>query len=261
MDTQLTHTISGAMTFMNSVDKRTQRLLQTTHANNEILKDIDQALKKLRKTLTSLSQSLKQDGFKKSILTELSTERASLFNYISTVLLATINCLQKLEAEIKRATGSKSLFSKKSKTPGAIDDDIAIYETRIEHLNLALSVALNIIDCDSLTSNRKLHIHEVKTHIGTLADVVAQLQTSNLNLSISTPDKMETPRSSTPYLTDFNGICSNATELAQAAIAKTNEDAVKVHSGFVPMSPLVEVLTKNTLQPCPTIESVFELER
>lgn len=250
------------MTFVGLVDKRILNLLQTTYTNNKILIGLRNELISLRKTLTALSAVLKKDGFNKSILTELNTNNATLFNYTSTVLLATINGLQKLDAAVKKATGgSKSLFSKKLKVVAVIDDDLAIFQTRIEHLDLALSVAMNIIECDIITSNSKLHIHDVRTHTQTLAAKVAELRTTTVNLEITAPDTTNGSKVGSPYLTDFNGISSNATELAQSAITKMEADAVKVHSGFVPMSPLIEVMTRDTLHPCPTIESVFELEK
>ena len=53
---------------------------------------------------------------------------------------------------------------------------------------------------------------------------------------------------------------SNATELASLCVEKTDKKMTEVHSGFVPMASLTEVLTRNTLVRSCTIESCLEMD-
>lgn len=282
MDLQIINTAAGTLTYLATVDKRFLDLLKKPEqSGNAILTNIHHALKKLRATLVSLSTAMRKPEFNKSLLKDIKTLNATLFQYITTVLLATINGLRKLESQVKKSTGGgkKFSFGKKPKAAVVIDDDIAIFEDRVRHYDLSLQVAINIIDwyvvewtdinplrhanlpfSDIAALAAKVHVHGFKLAVHKLSETIADLQTVNLNVSITEPPKID-GKVETIFLTNFNGITSNATELAKVAAKRTDDEMTKIHNGFVPMSPLIEVASRYTLQPCPTIVSVMELEK
>jgi hypothetical protein len=67
-------------------------------------------------------------------------------------------------------------------------------------------------------------------------------------------------KSSTPP-ENFANICSNAAQLIQIECWRAEEQTTKSHSGFVPLPPLVEVKTNNTLAPSITSNSDFGFDR
>ncbi len=89
-----------------------------------------------------------------------------------------------------------------------------------------------------------------------LADATAHLQTSRDSL-IATSEMQET----TSTAPDYSDICLRAMDFATAVAKRADKEMTKQHSGFEPMSPLVEVLSNNMLLPSVTIASVVDLAR
>jgi hypothetical protein len=96
----------------------------------------------------------------------------------------------------------------------------------------------------------------VRLHIHALADATAHLQTSRDSLIA-----MSTMQEATSTAPNFSDICLRATEFTIAVTKRADTEMTKQHSGFEPMSPLVEVLSNNTLLPSVTLASKTDLER
>jgi hypothetical protein len=109
------------------------------------------------------------------------------------------------------------------------------------------------------THIKKPHLHDVRLHIRALADAAARLQTSRDSL-VATSTTMQGIVSASAAI-DYSDICLRATDFTTAVVKRADIEMTKQHSGFEPMSPLVEVLSNNTLLPSVTIASAVDLER
>lgn len=107
----------------------------------------------------------------------------------------------------------------------------------------------------TITHITKPHLRDVRLHIQALADATAHLQTSRDSLIATST--MQEAASTAP---DYSDICLRATDFTIAVTKQADIEMTRRHSGFEPMSPLVEVLSNNTLLPSVTIASVVDLE-
>ena len=111
-----------------------------------------------------------------------------------------------------------------------------------------------LTNSQTITHIAKPHLRDVRLHIQALADATAHLQTSRDSLiAASKMQEVTVP--------DYSDLCIRATDFTIAVTKQADTEMTRRHSGFEPMSPLVEVLSNNTLLPSVTIASVVDLEK
>lgn len=152
MDQQIIHTIVAVNNYLAAVDRRLISLLKLADGQQQILKDLRDAAAGYKKTLVALTTTIRKPAFRTSFLTDIKTDNATVFAYITAVLLASINGIQKLELQLKKSkTTSGGLFSKKTRSV-TVDDELGIYVERMLHYDQSLSVAVHILEWYVATS-------------------------------------------------------------------------------------------------------------
>lgn len=89
-------------------------------------------------------------------------------------------------------------------------------------------------------------MHDERHHIQNLAETMIEIQGCGQNIASLTDETTSKTSSATD---SFSRICSYANQLVHTETRKVEAELTLNHSGFVPMSPLVEVKTNNTLMP------------
>lgn len=281
MASLLKQSISSVITNLNHVDKKITTLQQES-GQHEVFSDLLVETHRMRTSLTLLETTLgkPQPQFEKSFLLTVRLPHITLFQYLTNCMIASITLLRQLEFQLKKAKhgghGGGGFFTKKTKSrePSPdIDGDLAIFCEQLRFHDIAITTGTQMIDCElSLEGNKKdMHLRAVNhTHqvlietLGTLQSTAKAIQPEHIPAS-GKQDSGKRSGSTTPT-GELNklepaALCDTATQLALFVMRETDREFIHKHSGFVPMSPLVEVMTRNSLTQTNTITSVLELSK
>lgn len=154
-----------------------------------------------------------------------------------------------------------------------MDDELAVYGEYLRFHALAIAVGTQMLECElSLEGDKKdLHLRAVNSTHQVLIDSLGTLQSTAIALSsphgfLPSGKKEGGSRSSSGSNTPTSKIepgllCDTATQLSLYVLQQTDKEFMQKHAGFVPMSPLVEVMTRNSLVQTSTVNSVLSLSR
>lgn len=151
---QITQTLSVVASSLTRVDAKNAVLLKTAQEAKQTLQQLYNELQGLRKSLRSLSASLKNPSFTNSILTGVETTKETLFQYITTILFSSIGTLKGVEGYVKHLSKSSKggkigfLHSKRSRS-GDASPQIGVEPTdlgeKVHFLALGLEIGVEII--------------------------------------------------------------------------------------------------------------------
>jgi hypothetical protein len=152
---QITQSLAAVASNLTRVDIKIAVLLKTAQETKQTLQRLHNELQGLRKSLRSLSACVKNPSFTNSTLTSVETEKETLFQYITTILLSSIGTLKGVEGYVKslskNSRGGKVgfLHSKKSRSRDAspyIEADPTDFGEQVRFLALGLEIGVEIIN-------------------------------------------------------------------------------------------------------------------
>lgn len=141
--------------YLTRLDVKITALLKTAQEATQTLQRLRSELQSLKKSLRSLSVCLKNPSFTNSTLTGVETKKETLFQYISTVLFASISTLKEVEGYVKYLSRSSKggkigfLHSKKSRptdTSPHIGAEPTYLAEKLRFLALGLEIGVEIIN-------------------------------------------------------------------------------------------------------------------